>query len=1091
MDYTKNDHNGGKEGDSMPFFTAGAGNPDQDFNAESVENLNLPNWQPDSSISEISEASEISEPTETSENHQIIGNKIMSMPPNYHEESDSESGETESSKLGEVIDLSMPKGTAVEGSENDSSDKDTGLLIDGKLSKVELGILEQHEKKLSQDGDIVEFYDYISKVRQKSLEKEAAWHAIPVLVIFTTAKFVSNLQQWGELTEMPETWVVILVMVVAFILLVAIVFGSQISKLRKKNRYESSLKMKPLLIHLPPTTDDIDGGGRDRRDIANEAISKAQIMYSILASITTKGFKARLYGQRHFSFEIISKNNLIHYYAIVPADLSETVKQAIQSAYPTARIEESQEENIFEGGAGISAVSGAELTLNKDYYLPIATYEETKRDASLALLNAMGAVGSNEGAAVQILFRPAQKNWSTKGKEYIENVQKGKKVTTGGAMFGQLAIDIIRAPFEPPAEREEKKTEIVTNFKQSEIEAISNKMRYPAFETLIRVITSSTSSARSDAILGTIVSAFSQFNSPEQNGFKVNMLKDQKKLAVDYTFRFFPVTTKSNILNSVELASIYHLPEQSAIPNSNVERQLTKQVDGPAKLATEGLFLGTNEFRGNKKAIYLQEKDRRRHMYVIGQTGMGKSVFLENLAFQDMCDGRGFAFIDPHGDAVEAILKRVPEERIDDIIYFDPSDIEHPVGMNMFEFTNEDQKDFIVQEGISMLQSLFDPQNQGFFGPRGQHMFRNAALLLMSDPAGATFIDIPQCFTDPEFVKSKLRYVTDKAVYDYWTKEFPASQKSSDAVEVTTWFASKWGPFIANTIMRNTLGQVKSGFNIREIMDNKKIFLVNLSKGKLGDINSNLLGMIFVMKFQQAAMGRQDIPEDQRQDFCLYVDEFQNFATDSFESILSEARKYRLNLIVANQFMTQLTEKIREALLGNVGTVICGRIGVTDAELMVKAFTPTFTAEDLTKTPNFAAVAKVMMFDMPSAPFTINLPAPMGEPNDKLLESLKVYSATKYGKSRADVEKEIEDRWSAAERAKTSEMPQDAKEPASDAKTPPDAQNSSEGGFLDGWLNKQSSWHGRVTDFRGTPEPAGFGERKSGRTRPESWLFFI
>jgi hypothetical protein len=351
-----------------------------------------------------------------------------------------------------------------------------------------------------------------------------------------------------------------------------------------------------------------------------------------------------------------------------------------------------------------------------------------------------------------------------------------------------------------------------------------------------------------------------------------------------------------------------------------------------------------------------------------------------------------------------------------------------------------------------MLQSLFDPQNQGFFGPRGQHMFRNAALLLMSDPAGATFIDIPQCFTDPEFVKSKLKYVTDKAVYDYWTKEFPASQKSNDAGEVITWFSSKWGPFIANTIMRNTLGQVKSGFNIREIMDNKKIFLVNLSKGRLGDINANLLGMIFVMKFQQAAMSRQDIPEDQRQDFCLYVDEFQNFATDSFESILSEARKYRLNLIVANQFMTQLTDKIREALLGNVGTIICGRIGVTDAELMVKAFTPTFTAEDLTKTPNFAAVCKVMMFDMPSAPFTISLPPPMGEPNEELMNNLKVYSAARFAKTRAEVEKEINDRWSVAEKAKTTEEPKPVTLPAPAEKPAEPAREEPEKGFLDDWL---------------------------------------
>ena len=871
-----------------------------------------------------------------------------------------------------------------------------------------------------------------------------------------------------------ETRVVVLIVVVAVILLIAIVFGTKISKLRKSKKYERSLKMVPLLIHLPPPTDDIEAGSRDDRDIANEAISKAQVMYSILASTTTKGIKTRIYGERHFSFEIIARKGIIRYYAIVPAVLAETVKQAIQSAYPTARIEDKLEENIFEGGGGAKAVAGAELTLNKDFYLPIATYEDTKRDAQLALLNALNNIGDNEGAAVQILFRPAQKNWSEAGKQYIDNLQKGKKTKSVGSNIGNLALDVLKAPWEVPGEHE-KKDEINTlsTLKQDEIAAISNKMRYPAFETLIRIIASSASEPRSQAIMGGIASSFSQFNSPELNGFKINTMKDPKKLVIDYTFRFFPIRNRSTILNSVELASLYHLPEQSAIPTTSVERQLVKQVDGPAKLATEGLFLGTNEFRGNKKPIFLQENDRRRHMYIIGQTGMGKSVFLENLAFQDMCDGRGFAFIDPHGDAVEALLKRVPEERIDDVIYFDPADIEHPVGMNMFEYTSEDQKDFIVQEGISMLQSLFDPQNQGFFGPRGQHMFRNAALLLMSDPAGATFIDIPQCFTDPEFVKSKLKYVTDKAVYDYWTREFPDSRKSNDSGEVITWFSSKWGPFIANTIMRNTLGQVKSGFNIREIMDNKKIFLVNLSKGRLGDINANLLGMIFVMKFQQAAMSRQDIPEDQRQDFCLYVDEFQNFATDSFESILSEARKYRLNLIVANQFMTQLTDKIREALLGNVGTIICGRIGVTDADLMVKAFTPTFTAEDLTKTPNHAAVAKVMMFDMPSAPFTINLPAPMGKPNEELMNNLKIYSATRFAKTRSEVEKEIEERWSAAEKAKekenkteaaapeaASQAPQAAQTPkplmdtSSTPNQPSSAQEAPQNGFLDGWLNQ-------------------------------------
>lgn len=851
-------------------------------------------------------------------------------------------------------------------------------------------------------------------------------------------------------------WVVYVGAFLAFCLIVVIIVSAYISKTRKQKKYERGLKMVPMMIHLPPSTDDIEQGSRDERDIVNEAVSQAQVMYSIISSTLTKGLKSNLYGQRHFSFEIIAKDGVIHYYAVVPAVLTETIKQAVQASYPTARLEEKLEENIFSKEGGTDGIVGAELTLKKEYYYPIATYEDTKRDAAGALLNALSGVNKGEGAAVQILFRPANPNWSTLSKQHITEIQTGKKTTTGGADLGTIMMDILKAPIEVPGEHPKEEKIEMSSLKQDEITGIANKMRYPAFETLIRLVVSTPTKARSEAIMRGVASSFSLFDLPNSNGFKINVFKKVRPLVIDYTLRFFPLKTRTNILNSVELASVFHLPEQNAIPSSAVERQLIKQVDGPAKLATDGILLGVNEYRGEKKEIWLDDDNRRRHMYVIGQTGMGKSVFLENLAYQDMCDGRGFAFIDPHGDAVEALLQRVPENRIDDVIYFDPADIEHPVGMNMFEFTDDDQKDFIVQEGISMLQSLFDPTNQGFFGPRGQHMFRNAALLLMSDPAGATFIDIPQCFTDPEFVRSKLRYVTDKAVYDYWTKEFPASQKSNDAGEVITWFASKWGPFLSNTIMRNTLGQVKSGFNIRDIMDNKKIFLVNLSKGRLGDINANLLGMIFVMKFQQAAMSRQDIPEHERKDFCLYVDEFQNFATDSFESILSEARKYRLNLIVANQFMTQLTDKIREALLGNCGTIICGRIGVTDAELMVKAFTPTFTAEDLTKTPNYAAVAKVMMFGMPSAAFTMKLPAPMGQPNVDLMNNLKVYSATRFAKTRSEVEREINQRWSKASVADDEEVLLNDSAVAGSGEMQTKGNDAPKMGILDKWIAKMA-----------------------------------
>ncbi len=830
-------------------------------------------------------------------------------------------------------------------------------------------------------------------------------------------------------------WAIVVLILVGVIGVFTLI---KIKQKREAKNLERGIKMVPMLIHLPPQTDDIQGGGRDERDVTNEAISQAQIMYSIIASTLKKGLKSKIYGQRHLSFEIIASGGTIKYYAVVPAVITETVKQAIISAYPTARLEEAFEENIFSKEVGVSGVAGGELSLQKDYIYPIATYESTKWDASGALLNALSAAKKGEGIALQLMFRPTEQGWTKKSLEKIQSLKTGKKSSTGIWVVDSVR-DIIRAPFEPPETHEhEKSGNTITNVEQSEIDAIEGKTHYPGYEALIRFVASSSSQPRSEALIGGLVSAFSQFNSPTLNGFKYDSLKNQEKIAHDFIFRIFPQRRKGMILNSVELASIFHLPNQNTIPNSQVERQATKQVDGPVKVPTDGVWLGDNVFRGKKKEIRLSDNDRRRHTYIIGATGMGKSVLLSNIACQDMMAGRGFAFIDPHGDVVEDILSKVPEDRIDDVIYFDPGDIEHPMGMNMFEWETEDQKDFIVQEGINMLQSLYDPTNQGFFGPRGQHMFRNAALLLMSDPKGSTFIDIPRCFIDPEFVKEKLRYVTDKSVYDYWTKEFPASQKSNDAGEVITWFASKWGPFLSNTMMKNILGQVKSGFNIRDIMDNKKILLVNLSKGKMGEINSKLLGMIFVMKFQTAAMARVDTPEDQRNDFCLFVDEFQNFATESFESILSEARKFRLNLVVANQFMTQLTDKIREGLLGNVGTIICGRIGITDAEIMEKAFLPTFKAEDLHNQPNYHAISQVMMFNMPSKPFTMELRPPSYEGSKEVLESLKVYSATKYGRSRAEVDREINDRMN----EKTSQAIRDV-------------QHTGGSSFLESWMEKK------------------------------------
>lgn len=827
----------------------------------------------------------------------------------------------------------------------------------------------------------------------------------------------------------------------------------QYSKIvREAKNYERGLKMVPFLIHLPPPGDDIDTGGRDERDITDEALSQAQVMYNIISSTATSGFKTKVYGQRHIAFEIIASKGRVHYYVAVPHVLIDVVQQAVSAAYPAARLEEVEEHNLFSKVGKISGTIGGEFTLKKSYAYPIATYQESRRDAMRALLNALSSASREDGVGIQILFRPAPAGWEKAAINTANTIRKNKGKKTGVSSTGSAPRDLLEALWKAPEAKEVKpEDKQLSAMEQAMVDAIDEKTRHPGYEVLVRVIASSNISARSQALMKNVVASFALFDAPGKNGFKFATTKNVEQFATSFIFRFFPQGVKSNILNSVEMATLFHLPDQKNIPTSQLQRQATKQVDGPHQLLDEGFLLGYNVFRGVKKEIRLATNDRRRHTYIIGQTGTGKSKLLENLALQDMLDGKGFAFIDPHGDSAEALMGMVPKERVEDVIYFNPGDMASPVGLNLFEFDTPDQRDFLVQEAIAMLYRLYDPGHTGIIGPRYEHWFRNAALTIMADPAGTSFIDIPQVFNDNEFAKAKLKHVTDQTVLDFWNKEM-AQTSDYHKSEVLGWFVSKFGAFLSNEMMRNIIGQTKSGFNLRDIMDNKKILLVNLSKGRTGELNSQLLGMIFVMKFQAAAMGRADVPEEEREDFALYVDEFQNFATDSFESILSEARKYRLNLILANQFMTQLTDKIREAIIGNVGTIISGRIGTTDAELMVKRFSPTFDAEDLTRLPNYETITSVMINNVPSSPFSMSLLPPLGTPNPQLSDALKRLSAAKFGRPRAEVEREIFARLRAGDDAKDkrrSELLGGANAPGA---AKPVGSGSS---FLDEWLAKR------------------------------------
>jgi len=779
--------------------------------------------------------------------------------------------------------------------------------------------------------------------------------------------------------------------------------------LRMQKNYERGLKMVPLLIHLPPISDDTEVGSRDARDVTDENISKAQILYNIIASTFQKGYKSKFYGQRHMSFEIIGSKGFVQFYAAVPVALVEVVKQAIVSAYPSARLEEVSEHNIFSPVGRISGTIGGEMTLKEHFGHPIATYQELKRDAMQTLLNALSTLDKEDGAGIQILLRPTDDAWRKKVTAMADKTRKGdKKGSFNSAALG-FAKDLVVAPIKPPEDKDksgEKKKEL-SPVEQAKVEAMEGKTQFAAFEVMIRVVASSNISARANAILKNIVASFALYDSPGKNGFKYTPAKDIESFVTAYIMRFFPQENTHDILNSIELATLFHFPDQGNIPTSQLERQASKQVDGPRNISDKGLMLGYNVFRGSKKRINLDPEDRRRHVYAVGQTGTGKSTLLENMALQDMLNGEGFAFIDPHGDTVERLMAMVPRERTEDVIYFSPAEMEYPLGLNLFEYDNEDQKDFLIQETINMLYKLYDPQHQGIIGPRYESMFRQAALTIMADPEGGSFVDIPKLFNDNAFVQKKLKHVKDPTVLDFWLREYPQSQRSNESGEVKSWFVSKFGAFLSNTMMRNIIGQTKSSFDMREIMDNKKILLVNLSKGRTGELNSKLLGMIFVMKFQAAAMSRANIDEDKRVDFSLYVDEFQNFSTDSFATILSEARKYHLNLIVANQFTTQLTEEIRDAVFGNIGTIVSFRVGTNDAEFLAKYFAPVFDINDLQRIPNHNAIVRMLIGGVPTQSFSMASMPPLGKPNPQLLGALKQLSAAKYGRPRAQVEAEI------------------------------------------------------------------------------------
>jgi len=778
-----------------------------------------------------------------------------------------------------------------------------------------------------------------------------------------------------------------------------------VSRQRKLKAVERSLKMVPLLLKIPPL--EKEESNRDIREEIKENISKAEGIFRLLSGIASK--RSRIYGQRYISFEAVAFEKQIYFYVAVPAALLEAVKRALVSGYPGIQIEQAEDVNFFSKDSKLQGVAGGEFILNKSSYYPINNYQMSEQDAFSGILSALSNLGDGEGAAIQLMIRPADKKWLKKSRRASKSLIDPNKKQGSEKVF-EFAGEVAKAPFRSPDSKGDQKPDKQPNaIDQKKVELLEEKSKYPVFETSIRVLASSSDSNKSKSIIDSIKLGFAQLTLNNSNGFKYEQSDDPEKLTTDFIFRYFPVNKNKDVLNSVELATIFHLPSESMGIAAQVERKGMKEIAAPAGLSEEGLIIGTNIYQGKEEVVRLSDDDRRRHVYVIGQTGTGKSVFLENCIVQDMYAGKGLAFIDPHGDTAEKLMAKVPPERAKDVVYFNPGDAEFPMGWNIMEFdpAHPEQKDFLVQEAISMLYKIYDPNRQGFMGPRFEAWFRNAALTVMADPDGGTFIEIPKVFTDDEYLKKKFKFVKDPVIQDFWTGEMAQTDAHSKS-EMLGWFVSKFGAFANNEIMRNIVGQKHSSFDLREMMDQGKILFVNLSKGLLGDINSQLLGIMFIIKFQIAAMSRADTPEGERRDFSVYIDEFQNYSTDSIATILSEARKYRLSMIMANQYISQLDEKVRDSVFGNVGSSIVFRVGNDDAEYLQKQFLPSFDMTDLSNLQNHYAAIKIISKGSPTVPFSMKeIMPPLGNPKPEQLDAMRELSRKTYARPKAEVGAEI------------------------------------------------------------------------------------
>ena len=711
--------------------------------------------------------------------------------------------------------------------------------------------------------------------------------------------------------------------------------------------------------------------------------------------------------QEHLSFEIASVNGQIRFYTWVPRALRSFVEGQIYSQYPSVQIRKADEDYVSHE-VEHSIVYSSEIILSDSDMLPIKTFQNFEVDPLAGITGALAKLESTgEEVWIQILARPIADSWHKSSEEWIKKTKNGKPKTFMTSV-ATWTTELLKALWQPP-EGSTVKPEVkeLSDRDKTRVAEAQNKATKLGYQVKIRLVYLGESTVNARLRMQAIVGTFKQFNSTNLNGFKIDNTSFKKEDLSSYRARDF--IDNGFVLNIEELASVFHLPHTN-VETPNVVWASSKSAEPPAKLpiitgnsATDETIsaFGMTNFRGVNHQFGMLRKDRSRHMYILGQTGAGKTGLLALLALSDIFHNHGYAIIDPHGDFAIDNMRFIPGGRMKDVIYFNPADTAFPLGFNPLEVHDPNQKNNISSEVIGVLKRMFGTS----WGPRLEYILRYTILALLDRPT-TTMLDITRMLTDKKFRQETLDYCQDTVVLNFWKVEF-ASWNDKFVAEAISPVLNKVGAFTANPIIRNIIGQSKSTFNIRQIMDDGKILIVNLSKGLIGEDNAAILGAFLVTKIQLAAMSRSDIPRiEDRRPFYLYVDEFQNFATDSFATILSEARKYALNLTVANQYVGQMTETVRDAVFGNVGTMISFRISADDAPILSKQFEPQFEAGDLLQMHNRNFIINMVINGEKAPAFnasTLTLPAPQTDNTGRIIENTR----NNFSRTRVDVEQEI------------------------------------------------------------------------------------